>query len=286
VGPPKGPATGGYEIRFSWQAISNKNRSALNQHLSPLIELQKLDLQIMEISEQRRKIPDRLHQVETPLREARQVLQETLALMEAAVKERRGYERDVEAQDAHNDKMRARLSEIKTNKEYQAHLFELQMANKKKSEIEDKVLACMEKVEQLQQTMKESQERVETVERTFAQEKRVLDELEERLSRELTDLEAQQRQQAAHVDRGLLDRYAKLRSARKDQALAAIKNGMCTGCRLQIPPQLVAEVKRSQDLHTCPYCHRMLYWEGEPATDSKPATETAKDTSLEVGESV
>jgi len=157
----------------------------LNQRLSPLIELQKLDLRIMEISEQRRKIPDQLHQLETPLREARQVLQETVVSMESAVKERRGYERDVEAQDAHNDKMRARLSEIKTNKEYQAHLFELQMANKKKSEIEDKVLACMEKIEQLQRTMKEAQERVEAVERTFAEEKHVLDELEGRLSGEL-----------------------------------------------------------------------------------------------------
>ncbi|MDF0644131.1 MAG: C4-type zinc ribbon domain-containing protein [Nitrospira sp.] len=258
----------------------------MNQRLSSLIELQKLDLRIMEICEQRRKIPDRLHQLETPLRDARQLLQETVVSMEVAVKERRGYERDVEAQDAHNDKMRARLSEIKTNKEYQAHLFELQMANKKKSEIEDKVLACMEKIEELQRTMREAQERVEAVERTFAEEKRVLDELEGRLSSELAELDVQQRECATHVDRGLLDRYTKLKSARKDQALAAIKGGMCTGCRLQIPPQLVAEVKRSQDLHTCPYCHRMLYWEGEPTTDSKPATETAKDSSLEVGESV
>jgi len=255
----------------------------LNQHLSPLIELQKLDLRIMEINEQRRKIPDRLHQVETPLREARQVLQETTVSMEIVVKERRGYEREVEVQDAHNDKMRARLSEIKTNKEYQAHLFELQMANKKKSEIEDKVLACMEKIEQLQRTMKESQERVESVELTFAQEKNVLDELEGRLSSELAELEVQQRQQATHVERGLLDRYTRLKSARKDQALAAIKGGMCAGCRLQIPPQLIAEVKRSQGLHTCPYCHRMLYWEGEPTMDSKPPVESAKDNSLEVG---
>jgi len=115
--------------------------SALNQHLSPLIELQKLDLRIMEITDQRRKIPERLHAVEAPLREAKQSLHEMSAAVEASVKERRAHERDVEAQDAHTDKMRARLSELKTNKEYQAHLFELQMANKKKSEIEDKVLA-------------------------------------------------------------------------------------------------------------------------------------------------
>ena len=97
----------------------------MNQNLSPLIELQKLDLRIMEITDQRRKIPERLHAVEAPLREAKQALHEMSAAVEASVKERRAHERDVEAQDAHTDKMRARLSELKTNKEYQAHLFEI-----------------------------------------------------------------------------------------------------------------------------------------------------------------
>ena len=258
----------------------------MNQNLSPLIELQKLDLRIMELSEQRKKIPERLRQVETPLREARQLLQDTNVSMEALVKERRAHERDVEAQDAHNDKMRARLSEIKTNKEYQAHLFELQMANKKKSEIEDKVLACMEKIEQLQRTVNDAQERVRGAEQAFSQEKQVLDELDRKLAGELTELETQQRQRASQVERGLLERYTRLKNARKDQALAAIKGGMCAGCRLQIPPQLVAEVKRSQDLHTCPYCHRMLFWEGEPTAENKPAADPAKDSTLEVGESV
>jgi len=258
----------------------------LNQNLSSLIELQKLDLRVAEIIEQRLKIPERLHQVETPLREANQALLEATTALDALVKERRVYEREVEVQDAHNDKMRARLSEIKTNKEYQAHLFELQMANKKKSEIEDKVLACMEKIEQLQRTITEAQAKVKGVEQTFQQEKQVLDELDRTLSAQLSDLEAQQRDRASHVERGLLERYTRLKNSRKDHALAAIRNGMCSGCRLQIPPQLIAEVKRSQDLHTCPYCRRMLYWEGDIPLDPKATSEPAKDSSLEVGESV
>lgn len=257
----------------------------MNHNLSPLIELQKLDLRIMEIADQRKKIPERLHAVEAPLREAKQLLQDTNVSIEALIKERRSHEKDVEAQDAHTDKMRARLSELKTNKEYQAHLFELQMANKKKSEIEDKVLACMEKIEQLQQAAKEAQEKVRVVEADFAKEKQVLDELDKKLSGELAELEVRQQEHAARVEKSLLARYSKLKAARKDQALAAIKGGMCSGCRLQIPPQLIAEVKRSQDLHTCPYCHRMLYWDGDGTTEQKPQ-EQAKTSDLEVGESV
>jgi len=256
----------------------------LNQNLSPLIELQKLDLRIMEITEQRRRIPERLQAVEVPLREAKQSLDETSVAMEASVKERRAHEKDVEAQDAHTDKMRARLSELKTNKEYQAHLFELQMANKKKSEIEDRVLACMEKIEQLQQVAKDAQDKVRAAEQVFTKEKQVLDELDGRLSAELAELESRHRDRSAKVEPALLVRYTKLKASRKDQPLAAIKGGMCAGCRLQIPPQLIAEVKRSQDLHTCPYCHRMLYWDGD-AQEQRPSN-PSKTSDLEVGESV
>jgi predicted nucleic acid-binding Zn-ribbon protein len=143
----------------------------------------------------------------------------------------------------------------------------------------------MEKIEQLQQTAKEAHEKVRVAEEAFNKEKQVLDEDDRKLSGELAELEIQQRERSAKVEPALLSRYSKLKASRKEQPLAAIKGGMCAGCRLQIPPQLIAEVKRSQDLHTCPYCHRMLYWDGEVQADQKPP-DHPKTTDLEVGESV
>jgi hypothetical protein len=49
---------------------------------------------------------------------------------------------------------------------------------------------------------------------------------------------------------------------------------------------LIAEVKRSDDLHVCPYCRRMLYWEGEVPIDPAAPQGEGKKTDLEVGESV
>lgn len=257
----------------------------MKHNLSPLIALQKLDLRVMEINSQRRKIPERLQTVETPLREAQQLLQQTNAAMEGLVKERRSHEKDLEVHEAHTEKMKSRLSELKSNKEYQAHLFEIEVANKKKGEFEEKILLCMEKIEQLQQTAKEAQAKVSVVEKDFTQEKLVLDELEKKLSAELADLESQQQAHSAHVEPGLLRRYNGIKAARKDQALAEIKEGTCSGCRLQLPPQLISEVKRSEDLQTCPYCRRMLYWDGRiPVEVVTPDLD--KTSILEIGESI
>ena len=258
----------------------------MNQNLSPLIELQKLDLRIAEIKEQRRKIPERLQAVDAPLREARQLHQQTSASVEILIKERRSHEQDLEAHEAHTEKMKSRLSELKSNKEYQAHLFEIEVANKKKGDIEEKVLLCMEKIEQLQRTAKEAQEKLNIVEKAYTQEKQALDKLEHTLATELADLEAQRQARSAHVEKGLLSRYNSIKAARKEHALAEIKEGNCSGCRLQLPPQLISEVKRAEDLHTCPYCRRMLYWDGQVPVEPTPGPELDKTSILEIGESV
>jgi uncharacterized protein len=258
----------------------------LNQNLSPLIELQKLDLRIAEIKDQRRKIPERLQAIEAPLQEARQLHQQTGAAVETLVKERRSCEQDLEAHEAHTEKMKSRLSELKSNKEYQAHLFEIEVANKKKGDIEEKILLCMEKIEQLQRTAKEAQEKLSAIEKTYTQEKQALDTLEHRLSIELADLEVQQQARSAHVEKGLLNRYNSIKASRKDHALAEIKEGICSGCRLQLPPQLISEVKRAEELHTCPYCRRMLYWDGGIPVESAGEHEVDKTSALEIGESV
>lgn len=239
----------------------------------------------MEINETRRKIPERLHFAESPLQEATQLLNETKAAAAAATKERHVHEKDLEAHEAHTEKMKSHAANLKTNKEYQAHLFELELANKKRGEFEEKILLSMDKTDQLQKTTNELQDKKNALEKVFTQEKHLLDAQDKELAAELAQLEGHYREASAKIEKGLLDRYNQVKASRKDQPLAAVRDGICAGCRLQIPPQLIAQVKRSNDLHVCPYCRRMLYWEGEPAVEA-PSVPGAKSSDLEVGESV
>ena len=240
----------------------------------------------MEIRETRRKIPEHLHAAEAPLREATQSLGDTKAEVDAATKERRGHEKDLEAHEAHTEKMKSHAASLKTNKEYQAHLFELELANKKRGDFEEKILLAMDKIDQLQKTAKEMQEKQTALEKVFIQEKQRLDTQDKELATEQARLEAEYREASARVDRTLLERYNQVKAGRKDQPLAAVRGGICAGCRLQIPPQLIAQVRRSDDLHLCPYCRRILYWEGEPATETSSPLSEAKKADMEVGESV
>jgi hypothetical protein len=139
------------------------------------------------------------------------------------------------------------------------------MANKKKSEIEDQILSLMERIEKAQQESKQVQSHLLDAERTFTQEQKKLQALADHSAVELARLEEKRKDVTRVLEKDLLERYNKLKAIRKDLALAPVRSGICFGCRLQLPPQLVAEVKRSDILQTCSYCHRILYCEDDTA---------------------
>lgn len=231
----------------------------MNLQLQYLINLQKFDLRIFQIQDQLRKAPELLKSAETPLQDILAKLQVLKNSGESLVKQRRSSERELATQEEQLQKIRNRLSELKTNKEYQAHLFEIELARKKKDSIEENVLEMMERVEQNEQAVKELEEQTSEAQKVFDVEKARLENHFANLASELTDLERQQTTLAELVDKPLLTRYNRLKIMRKGYAVAQLREGACGGCQLQLPPQLVAEVKRGDELMDCSYCHRILY---------------------------
>ena len=250
----------------------------MNPQLHYLIEIQKLDLRIIEIQDQRIKIPDQIKAAQAPALQISQRLKSFQDLCDVLTKERRSSEQELAVQEEHIHKIRGRLTELKTNKEYQAHLFEIELARKKKDVLEEGVLSALERIEQNDKETKELEQLLADAEQLFQREKEQLEAQVNVLTQELSDLERQHQELAQLMDAKLLSRYSKLKSARKGYAVAQVRNGTCSGCRLQIPPQLVAEVKRGDELLNCSYCHRILYWE-LPAEN--PAWAEAPPTDLE-----
>jgi len=48
-------------------------------------------------------------------------------------------------------------------------------------------------------------------------------------------------------------------------AVALAKGGTCQGCRMRLPPQLYNEIQKHLQIHFCPNCQRILYYEGPAA---------------------
>ena len=231
----------------------------MNSQLQFLIELQKFDLRIFQIQDSQKKAPDLLKAAESPLKDILSRLQVLKNTGESLATQQRSAERELATQEDLLHKVRSRLSELKTNKEYQAHLFEIEQSRKKKDSIEENVLETMERVEENKKAIQELEEQAQEAQKVFDVEKARLERQFAELANELTELTQQQQQVANTVEKPLLLRYNRLKIMRKGYAVAEVNEGACGGCRLQLPPQLVAEVRRGNDLLDCSYCHRILF---------------------------
>ncbi|MCA1818393.1 MAG: C4-type zinc ribbon domain-containing protein, partial [Acidobacteria bacterium] len=54
---------------------------------------------------------------------------------------------------------------------------------------------------------------------------------------------------------------------RNGVAMAEAKNGACTACFMALRPQVMADVRRGEEIITCDNCNRILYYAGERAVE-------------------
>ena len=239
----------------------------MKQHLERLIALQEADLRLEEIAERKRRIPEMVEAARQPLLTAQATRDSLKQELDKLTKDRKTCEQDLAAQEQTISKLQDRTTkgEIKTNREYQAHLVEVELAKKKKGEIEDQLLILMDQVDTRKKDLAQAEAAVKEADKRFAAEKASLEGSVGALDEELAALKQKREAMVAAIDPTLLRTYEKLRRSKKGHALAGVnKDGTCMACRLHVQPQVVAEVKRAATIHTCEHCQRILYWTGEP----------------------
>ena len=84
-----------------------------------------------------------------------------------------------------------------------------------------------------------------------------LDAIEEKVA----GIKAERDELAAKIKPNVLKRYESI-TVRRGLAVVPVRNQACTGCNMNIPPQLYNTLHKGDSIETCPYCKRIVYWEG------------------------
>jgi predicted nucleic acid-binding Zn-ribbon protein len=61
----------------------------------------------------------------------------------------------------------------------------------------------------------------------------------------------------------LLKRYEFINQRRNGGAIAEVRQGVCTGCHMNILPQQFIDLQKGEEILQCPHCQRILYWLGD-----------------------
>jgi predicted nucleic acid-binding Zn-ribbon protein len=235
----------------------------VTEDLRLLVELQCIDTVILEKSEIIETIPGKVSSVEQPLKDARAVYDRAKQKLDGLVKKKKDKEQHLEDVTERIKKLKARVSEIKTNKEYQAHLKEIESAEKDQRAVEDEVLAVMEALDTTQKEVKALEVEVKTEEEKIDAFKKKLREDIATVEREIDDLRLRREKYVMALDKDVYSMYTKLLEARRGLAVVETRGEVCQGCNMNIPPQLFVEIKKNEKIIQCPQCSRVLYWKVE-----------------------
>jgi hypothetical protein len=222
----------------------------LKDTIALLVALQDLDSEAVQVAARKQSLPEKLR-----------LLEETRQKRQAAVDE--DGEKLKGVIQRHRDKAKQRLLDVKTNKEYQAILKEMEVIETLQGKVEDEIISLLEQADHMKAVVKQGEKDLSTFLTVFADEKQALEGQVQALDDTLIRLKEKRQALLEALPGDLVRRYETIREKRNGLAVISVWKEVCNGCHMNIPPQMYIELQRSQELRTCPNCHRIIYWRNE-----------------------
>lgn len=232
----------------------------MENNLELLIKLQKLDSLILNKQSIIDEMPLKISEAELPLKEGQAALEKIKQQKDLLGKKKRDKERELDDFNEKIKKLKARTTEIKTNKEYQAQLKEIESAEKELYGLEDKILLIMEEMDAFSQDTKLEEGRIKSEKNKLETFKEKLENEISEAEKELVSLKEARKKIVEGINRETYNLYMGLIESSGGIAVTEVKGEVCQGCNMNIPPQLYVEIKSNEEIIQCPQCHRILYY--------------------------
>lgn len=225
-----------------------------------LYELQEIDLAIERKREALREVESQLGE-DGALVEARLGLEQERKHLAELIKRQREVEWEVEELGAKVVLLEGKLygGSVRNPKELISLNEEFEHLKRQRGDEEDRVLDIMSDVEVVQDKVAVRSREVERMESEWQEKQAQLLRGQAELSGELAELGERRQLLALQIDQASLDLYEALRITRQGEAVAKVEQGMCQGCRINLPMTKLQRTRMGQELVQCSNCGRILY---------------------------
>jgi len=232
---------------------------AIREQLSILVRLQEIDTDIQKTEKRLGKVDGEVAVLDSELEDFESLVSEKVSLCEEHHKTYRSLESDANMNLPKILKSKEKLSSVKTNKEYQSLLKEIEDIKAANSKIEDQMLEILEQIEQSEVQLEEKTNELRSVKDRVAGERVDITKAAEEDRTRLAALQVDFQTILDTVNPDILKAFTSVRSRIGNLAIAKVENAVCAGCHMNIPPQMYIELQRFESLMHCPQCQRIIY---------------------------
>ena len=238
----------------------------MKAELSQLIALQNADSNIRRLQAEIESIPERRAEIE---REFDQRAFEIRALEETrdtGFHERARVEKEIFEQKQRAERADRNLMAAKKPDEYTAAIREADAARKQISAFETEVLEQMEAFDTAEKELNERAPEVEKLRGEMEASFKAFDQQVAQQQKQLEEARADRERLMKELPKSLSTLYNRISARIRDGvAMAEARNGACTACYMALRPQIMADVRRGEEVITCDNCNRILYYNPDKA---------------------
>jgi predicted nucleic acid-binding Zn-ribbon protein len=174
--------------------------------------------------------------------------------------ERKKLELDVEAKKGLIEKYSLQQFQTKKNEEYRALAHEIELCKEAIVKLDDQQIELMEKAELAQKEVAAANQVANEARKGVDGQIADLAKREENLKKELAELESNRQELLMAVDEVARSRYERLLKNKGATAIVGVEHGVCGGCHMKLPAQILVSCRAQQEIVTCINCGRILYY--------------------------
>jgi uncharacterized protein len=248
--------------------------------LQKLIALQNLDTSIRKLETEQQAIPERRAEIEREFDQRAFEIRALESRRDEAKHTRARLENEVVEQRGRAERAERNLMSSKKQEEYTAAIREADAARKQISALETQILEQLEQREQAEAALKERADEIASLNSDREARLKAFDEETGTIGERLAAARKERDEVFANLPKQMSGLYTRIKSRIRDGiAVAEARNRSCTACFMSLRPQVMAEIRRGEEVITCDNCGRILYF---VPTDSLQADAAAPQPNVAV----
>lgn len=231
----------------------------LKKKFDNLVTLQEVEIETASVQAQLAGFPRQLAELDASVKVSAEAMSRAVGRMTEIQQDYRTLETEAKVIQSRIVKSEEKLRSVKTNKEYQSSLKEIDDLKTALSAIEDRMIACLDEMDQVKLLIAAQERERERLTRDSEAQKGQICQSALAAQKQLDRLNDERAKIIAVIAPDLLKTYETVKQNSGGVAIAVVRNAVCLGCHLNLPPQMFHDLLHFDKLLVCPHCERLIY---------------------------
>ncbi len=233
----------------------------MQSDLELLLKLQVIDYDLGELERSKEYLPDMMENLHREIRETQGRLQTCREQQQQAQLRQKSLELEIRTKEADLVRYQQQMMTIKTNKEYDALVAEIDSIKSTVAARETELLETIETLNTVDKEIGGLQEKEAQISDNNSKQLKILQEKIDSIGAKVSAKETERQTIITSVSRPTLMIYERVRRGKGGQVVVVVKKRACSSCYKALTAKKVQEIKRHDRIETCDNCGCLLYWD-------------------------